>query len=158
MAEVFINNSFLEDILLDKSENKDQLGVPPAEFIGFINRLEGWKTKCKNLHWSATRKNIHEYLDEFLDIIAEYQDSLAEEAMGIYGKVLPNMIVGISSMTETPKDFIGEVKRITIDFYKNLSKDDIHAGVRSECENFIHNVNKYTYLFSLGDWEFKDKE
>ena len=38
-------------------------------FINFLNRLEGWKTKCKNLHWSAPKKNIHVYLDEFLEIL-----------------------------------------------------------------------------------------
>ena len=26
-------------------------------FIQFLNKLEGWKTKCKNLHWSAPKKN-----------------------------------------------------------------------------------------------------
>lgn len=35
-------------------------------FINFLNQLEGWKTKCKNLHWAAPKKNIHVYLDEFL--------------------------------------------------------------------------------------------
>lgn len=25
-------------------------------FINFINKLEGYKTKCKNLHWSAPKK------------------------------------------------------------------------------------------------------
>ena len=49
-------------------------------FINFINKLEGFKTKCKNLHWSAPKKNIHVYLDEFLDVISDYQDSIAEDA------------------------------------------------------------------------------
>ena len=35
-------------------------------FINFINKLEGYKTKCKNLHWAAPKKNIHVYLDDFL--------------------------------------------------------------------------------------------
>ena len=30
--------------------------------INFINIIEGWKTKCKNLHWSAPKKNIHVYM------------------------------------------------------------------------------------------------
>ena len=35
--------------------------VNPTEFfINFLNRLEGWKTKCKNLHWAAPKKNIHD--------------------------------------------------------------------------------------------------
>lgn len=52
-------------------------------FIDFLNQIEGWKTKCKNLHWAAPKKNIHVYLDEFLEILSDCQDSLAEGCMDI---------------------------------------------------------------------------
>lgn len=43
-----------EDILLSPIETtrrQEELNTGTSEFfINFLNRLEGWKTKCKNLH------------------------------------------------------------------------------------------------------------
>ena len=120
-------------------------------FIGFLNRLEGWKTKCKNLHWSAPKKNIHVYLDEFLSILSDYQDGLAEGYQGILGKMQPNAIKGIPSETLNALDFIAEVRKETIAFYDRLPQETIYKGITSECETFIQNINKYKYLFDLCD-------
>lgn len=137
-------------IKLMKAENKQNTS---NIFIEFINKLEGWKTKCKNLHWSAYRKNIHEYLDDFLEILSEYQDGLAEGYMGIEGKIGPEEIKGIPSNSINPIDFIIEVRNDTIEFYKNLPETTIYKGITSECETFIQNINKYKYLFELCDVE-----
>lgn len=120
-------------------------------FIGFLNRLEGWKTKCKNLHWAAPKRNIHEYLDQFLEILQEYQDGLAEGYMGILGKMMPNAIKGISSDALNAIDFIDEVRGATVVFYDKIPKDTVYKGITSECETFIQNINKYKYLFGLCD-------
>ena len=120
-------------------------------FIDFLNRLEGWKTKCKNLHWAAPKKNIHVYLDEFLEILSDYQDSLAEGYMGILGRMQPNAINGVQSNTLNALDFINEVKLNTLSFYDRLPKETVYKGITSECETFIQNINKYDYLFRLCD-------
>ena len=89
---------FEEDNLFTPMESSRSTEVSGSQFfINFLNQLEGWKTKCKNLHWAAPKKNIHVYLDEFLDILSDYQDGLAEEYMGILGKMQPNVIKGTSS-------------------------------------------------------------
>ena len=116
-----------------------------------MNKLEGWKTKCKNLHWAAPKKNIHVYLDEFLDILGDYQDGLAEGYMGILGKMQPNVIKGIPSDTLNAMDFIEEVKIDTLSFYDKIPQETVYKGITSECETFIQNINKYKYLFGLCD-------
>lgn len=142
----------LEPLEINRSLNKPVENSNSSEYyIHFLNRLEGWKTKCKNLHWSAPKKNIHVYLDDFLEILSDYQDSLAEEEMGIFSKMMPNVIKGIPSDTLNANDFLEEVKRYTLDFYGNIPNDSLFAGIKSECETFIHDINKYKYLFSLTD-------
>ena len=121
------------------------------KIINFINIIEGWKTKCKNLHWSAPKKNIHVYLDEFLSILSDYQDGLAEGYQGILGKMQPNAVKGIPSETLNAIDFITEVRKETISFYDRLPKETIYKGITSECETFIQNINKFKYLFDLCD-------
>lgn len=140
---------YSDNMLLTPLEQ--QSGSSSGLFIDFLNKLEGWKTKCKNLHWAAPKKNIHVYLDEFLDVLSDYQDSLAEGYMGILGKMQPNAIKGIPSGALNAIDFIKEVKAVTLAFYDKIPQETIYKGITSECETFIQNINKYDYLFSLCD-------
>lgn len=146
MDSVFLDNQLMDEMFKSNPEES-----PSQFFISFINLLEGWKTKCKNLHWAAPKKNIHVYLDEFLEVLSEYQDGLAEEYQGLLGHMQPNVIKGTPSDTLNAMDFILEVKAGTTKFYENIPEGVIYAGIRSECETFIHNILKYKYLFELCD-------
>lgn len=140
------------DILLEPIGKTPEQVLDKTEiFLTFINRLEGWKTKCKNLHWAAPKKNIHVYLDEFLTILSDYQDSLAEEYQGLLGHMQPNAVKGTPSEVLNALDMILEIKIETLKFYETIPTGVEYAGIRSECETFIHNVLKYKYLFELCD-------
>ena len=145
--------SMFEDSLFTpmEKEREDNSLTGNQFFISFLNQLEGWKTKCKNLHWAAPKKNIHVYLDEFLDILSDYQDRLAEGYMGILGKMQPNVIKGTASDALNAIDLIEEVKAGTLSFYDKIPQETIYKGITSECETFIQNINKYKYLFGLCD-------
>lgn len=143
---------FEEDNLLTPMESDRSIEKSGSQFfINFLNQLEGWKTKCKNLHWAAPKKNIHVYLDEFLDVISDYQDGLAEEYQGLLGHMAPNVIKGIGSEALNAIDFIKEVKNGTLKFYDSIPSGPSYSGIKSECETFIHNILKYKYLFELCD-------
>ena len=145
-------NNFNDIFISNFNEPQDKPEFSGSQFfIEFLNKLEGWKTKCKNLHWAAPKKNIHVYLDEFLDILSDYQDGLAEGYQGILGKMQPNAIEGIKSNALDAYSLIAEVKAGTIAFYDKIPKETIYKGIASECETFIQNINKYDYLFHLTD-------
>lgn len=146
MDSVFLDNQLMDEMFKTSSDEN-----PSQFFIRFINLLEGWKTKCKNLHWSAPKNNIHVRLDEFLGVISDYQDSLAEEYQGLLGHMQPNVVKGTPSNVLNAIDFINEVKAGTTKFYENIPEGTLYAGIRSECETFIHNILKYKYLFELSD-------
>lgn len=119
-------------------------------FLDFINKLEGWKTKCKNLHWAAPKNNIHVRLDEFLEVLSDFQDTLAEGIMGVLGIHFgPNDVAGNPGDAESATQFIGQVKEESLSFYSSIPEDPQYCGLKSETETFIYNVNKYSYLFSL---------
>ena len=143
---------FEEDSLFTPMESSRSTEVSGSQFfINFLNQLEGWKTKCKNLHWAAPKKNIHVYLDEFLGILSDYQDGLAEEYQGLLGHMQPNVIKGTPCDCLNAIDFINEVKSNTYKYYDNIPEGTSYAGIKSECETFIHNILKYKYLFELCD-------
>lgn len=146
MDSVFLDNQLMDEMFKTSSDEN-----PSQFFIRFINLLEGWKTKCKNLHWAAPKNNIHARLDEFLGVISDYQDGLAEEYQGLLGHMQPNVVKGTPSNVLNAIDFINEVKAGTTKFYENIPEGTLYAGIRSECETFIHNILKYKYLFELTD-------
>lgn len=143
---------FEENSLFTPMESSRNIEVSGSQFfINFLNQLEGWKTKCENLHWAAPKKNIHVYLGEFLDILSDYQDGLAEEYQGLLGHMQPNAIKGVESSSLNAIDFISEVKQGTLKFYSRIPEGIEFSGIKSECETFIHNILKYKYLFELCD-------
>ena len=143
---------FEEDSLFTPMESSRSTEVSGSQFfINFLNQLEGWKTKCKNKQKKTKKKNIHVYLDEFLDILSDYQDGLAEEYQGLLGHMQPNAIKGVESSSLNAIDFISEVKQGTLKFYSRIPEGIEFSGIKSECETFIHNILKYKYLFELCD-------
>ena len=144
-----IDSSLLEPLLfIDEPSVEEE-----NKFITFLNRLEGWKTKCKNLHWSAQKRNAHKYLDDFGTVLSTYQDGLAEGVMGIEGRFQPNMLNGIPCDCINASYLIEEVRSCTLNFYEILPQDTMYKGIVSECETFIQELNKYKYLFELCDVE-----
>lgn len=149
---MFKENLFYKGLETIKKEPSEIVEESPSQkFISFINQIEGWKTKCKNLHWAAPKKNIHVYLDDFLDVLSDYQDSLAEGYMGILGQMAPNAVKGTPCECLNAIDFINEVRVKTVEFYDSLPTETVYKGITSECETFIQNINKFSYLFSLCD-------
>ena len=118
-------------------------------YINFLCQIEGWKTKCKNLHWAAQNDSIHRRLDDLADVLSSYQDALAEDYMGINDRVRPDILTGISSNAIEPNTFISEIIENTLSFYSQIDSSVVYAGIKSETETFIHNLNKIKYLFSL---------
>ena len=141
----------MESLLEPVPEIQSQEITPAGLVLNYINKLEGWKTKCKNLHFASPKRNTHETLDKFGDDISEFQDSIAEDLMGITGKMRPNTLKSIPSDALTAPLLVTEMINGTIHFYDNLPKYTIYKGIASECENFIHKLNKYKYLFELCD-------
>lgn len=131
---------------ISKSETN---GNPTDLYINFLCQIEGWKTKCKNLHWAAQNDSIHRRLDDLADVLSSYQDALAEDYMGINGRVRPDILTGISSNVIEPNTFISEIIENTLGFYSQIDSSVVYAGIKSETETFIHNLNKIKYLFSL---------
>ena len=131
---------------ISKSETN---GNPADLYINFLCQIEGWKTKCKNLHWAAQNDSIHRRLDDLADVLSSYQDALAEDYMGINGRVRPDILTGISSNAIEPNTFISEIIENTLSFYSQIDSSVVYAGIKSETETFIHNLNKIKYLFSL---------
>lgn len=125
----------------------------------FLGRLSGFVHKAKSLHWAASGKDIHEYLDEIWKALYEFQDTVAEGWMGINGQ-LDSDIPFLMPESKNPESFIREVEEKTTDAYNLLPDDPKYSGLKGEFESFIQTIEKYKYLFGLTEEEkeFSEKE
>ena len=124
-------------------------------FISFLSTLETAKKKCKNLHWAAKnievtdKRGSHLYLDDFLDVIASTQDTIAEISQGILGSMQPNDITQTEMEVNTPLELVMQLIDSTKNFYTKIPSDVSFVGIKAEIETFIGSLFKYKYLFEL---------
>lgn len=128
-----------------KEENYQELDY----YTKFLNTLEGFKTRIKNLHWSAKNMNIHTQLDTLLDTVSKYQDALAEDYMGVYGQVSPNILQGTPCSIQCPYELLNHIISATKDFYITINPATGLVGIKGETESFIHDLNVQKYLFNI---------
>lgn len=141
-----------EDLLLTPLNNIAKESYNSSSlFINFLNKLEGLKTKSKNLHWNGPDINNHEKIDAFAKELSDFEDSIAEDFMGISGIIKQGVIKGIPCVSNTIYDFVREVYNTVETFYKEVPTDICYKGILSECDAFIHIINKYKYFFALCD-------
>ena len=60
--------------------------------LEFINKVEGWKTAIKALHWDADNMSQHKLCDDIADRIADFQDQVSEVEQSINGKLKINKL------------------------------------------------------------------
>jgi hypothetical protein len=127
-------------------------------FLTYVNVLEGIKTQIKNVHWASLRlpnsdkRGAHLYLDDFLEVVGNFQDLVAESAMGITGESFEfNTVRGVPFPASSTDELIKYIQNKTVEFYDAIPKETIYAGIKSETETFILNINQYVFRFKLTD-------
>lgn len=127
-------------------------------FLTYVNVLEGIKTQIKNVHWASLKlpnsdkRGAHLYLDDFLEVVGNFQDLVAESAMGITGESFEfNTVKGVPFHASSTNELIKYIQNKTVEFYDAIPKETIYAGIKSETETFILNINQYVFRFKLTD-------
>jgi hypothetical protein len=127
-------------------------------FLTYVNVLEGIKTQIKNVHWASLKlpnsdkRGAHLYLDDFLEVVGNFQDLVAESAMGITGESFEfNTVRGVPFHASSTDELIKYIQNKTVEFYDAIPKETIYAGIKSETETFILNINQYVFRFKLTD-------
>lgn len=155
MIETFGDNLFedFKDEIVKKEDKDEDLF---RFFHSFVNILEGIKTQTKNVHWASLKlpnrdkRGAHLYLDDFLEVVADFQDKVAECAMGITGVSFDfNSVHGTPFNATSTAEFIKYVQDKATEFYNGIPETAICAGIKSETEVYILNINQYVYRFKL---------
>ena len=126
-----------------------------------VNKLEGWKTAIKNLHWSAINLSQHRLCDDIASEIADIQDTISEVEQSMSGKLPLNMLKPVRYRITNLKTFLKSVIKETTAFYNSpVISGEHYIGMRSDIEQFLSNMQKFKYLnnFCLKeDYERREK-
>lgn len=116
--------------------------------ITFINKLEGFKTAIKNLHWSSSNMSEHKLFDDIASSVSDIQDEVSEMEQGLHGQIEKNKLHPTSYTIEGSKKFLDDLKSETKTFYDSIDGDE-YIGIRSSVESFLGEIDKYKYLMNL---------
>lgn len=115
----------------------------------YLNKLEGFKSAVKNIHWSSKKLPEHEYMDDLAELLANHQDYIAEIAQGIFGKIKNNELKGIKYTIKTPNKLLKDILKSSETFYNTIQKSKHYIGMRSVMEDFIAELNKSAYILDM---------
>ena len=115
--------------------------------LDYINKMEGWKTAIKSLHWDADNLSQHKLCDDIAGTIADFQDQISEVEQAISGNLSINTLKGTTYKIKNLKSFIQDVLKDTNVFYKKVKKlGDNYIGMASDCESFLSDMQRNLYL------------
>ena len=115
--------------------------------LDYINKMEGWKTAIKSLHWDADNLSQHRLCDDIAGAIADFQDQVSEVEQAISGNLSINTLKGVPYKIKDLKTFIQDVLKDTNVFYKKVKKlGDDYVGMASDCESFLSDMQRKLYL------------
>lgn len=118
--------------------------------LSFVNKLEGYKTAIKELHWDADNMSQHQLCDDIADRIADFQDQVSEVEQSITGKLPLGNLKPTSYKVTNLKKFVEDVLDETNTFYKSLEDEgDTYTGMKSDCESFLSDMQRNLYLVNF---------
>lgn len=118
--------------------------------LDYVNKLEGYKTAIKSLHWDSDSLSQHELCDKIADTIAEFQDKVSEVEQSITGKLDKGELKPEKYKVTSLKKFVEDVLDTANTFYKSIEDEgDTYTGMRSDCESFLSDMQRNLYLVNF---------
>ena len=117
--------------------------------LSYVNKLEGYKTAIKQLHWGAKNLSQHKLCDDIADKISDFQDQVSEVEQSISGKFKFNRLKPTPYRITNLNKFVKDVISSANSFYKSLPNTDDYIGMKSDCESFLSDMQRLLYLVNF---------
>lgn len=119
--------------------------------VDFINKLEGYKTAVKGIHWENTNNAEHKTCDDFYSAIGDYQDSIAEDMGFTYGRIEKTQLFPVTFVFDNLEELVRSLLEDVILFRQDVSTTNspYDFGVLSITDDFIHAINQSGFRSQL---------
>lgn len=115
--------------------------------MNIIGKMEGYKTRLKDLHWAAYNNSTHVRLDEILAELSDYEDAITEDAQATDGDIIAGTVRAIPCNSTDIFDILDQLKLDLVAIKRQYENNIEYTGVINETDDFFHVVKKYIYLF-----------
>ena len=120
------------------------------QILEFINKLEGFKTAIKSLHWDAANMSQHKLMDDIADAVSDFQDQVSEVEQAISGNLALGLLEPIPDKVKAPQECVEAILQAAKDFNQTLAeKGAAYVGMTSDCESFISTMQRNLYLLKF---------
>lgn len=156
-----ISEAYSQDEINDAMNDiieENEVTVSDKEIVlDFISFLEGYALRFKEFHWDSEKASKHATAEKAYDLVYNLEDSLAEDMMGFTdSRIKPGSVNPVmpAERLNPPQDDI-EVDLVTtlnmlrddtFSFYRKVEHNNNFIGIRSEVENFLHELTQLIYL------------
>ena len=117
----------------------------------FEGRIQGYKTRVKELHFAAKKRSLHVIMDDFSKWLGDFEDELMEDAQAIHGQYTPGEIHPVLPKGLTEEELLREIRVDLINMKEFFEGQPMYTGCLNELEDFFHLVNKTIYLVRLSN-------
>lgn len=113
--------------------------------IRLAGQLAGFRVRLKELHFGTPSGYIHRVLDDYTNELLEYEDSVMEDAQGVFGEFRPGQIIPELPRATVPVELLKEIREALSELLSGAT-GPAWTGIRSVTEAFWHETSKTTYL------------
>lgn len=116
--------------------------------LSIENRLHGYHTRLKELHYSAPSYSLHKIIDKFDEELQEFDDTIMEDAQSIFGVIQPGMIQPILPEETEIESLLRGVRGMLAEMKDNLL-EKLYTGIINTVDEFWATINKTIYLVRI---------
>ena len=109
------------------------------------NRLEGFQTRIKELHFSSFSMSLHNLVDDFGKAIKEFEDAYLELCQVTWGFIKPGELNPILPDALEFEELLTEVRGMLVKIKKKFESDMLNSGLINRVDDFFEQVNIFIY-------------
>ena len=115
-------------------------------FFAFIQQLEGYKVKFRELHWNTSLLSEHKLCDAIMGEITENQDKIAESCFPIFGKFETNSFNATPVFGTTVIECLENLLNDVMELKLLLDGDVNFCNVDARIDTFIESIKIWQNL------------
>ena len=119
------------------------------KLIELINKIEGFQTRLKELHWNTGPISIHKLIDEFQDELGEFEDAVVENAVPFVGFFEPGTLNPTLPEESSFSDVLEGIRGLVISYKREIGDSLMWSGSISIIDDFLSTINKFIYLVKI---------
>lgn len=119
----------------------------------YIKKLEGYRIRLRELHWSTQKHSEHVLTDSLMSILTSHEDEVAEVTMGLLGiRIKVGQVVPELPQETDLRQLLNNILNAAVDLKMQLEDKQgkpIYAGLVASLDDCIQEISKGKYLETL---------